>query len=485
MKYVSVRISIFLCVVAFIIIVGERGWRANPAPCLPNANRPLRIGYVPWAGYAGGVLSNDGFSSETAEFINFSSYEEARAALLEECVCPDRGIDALVTSIQTWAVQFDQLKQGNKFGIKVRAIAAVTRSRDACAIVGADGVTVSQLGNRDLVVPEFSPADWLAKQIVADPVIDRKASSQDALDAFLDRKFKAVGLCEPELHYASGRPGAHPLDASVRKDITYILVARDDTINQFHPRLASFIKNWLYAQKSFPRLDTIKQLFRNRPSIGYDHEGQPITDGKVDDLVTREWEHTRPVTELENVNLFGREKSIPAAFDGQFRQSSQDWGLNPAPKPEDARDSSIIQEIYSQSFPVPALSELCQPHATITKEDSAVIRFDPGSFEIKRAEDQDRLKHMADVLMEVGDKPQSKQACIVGHTDSTLPEKNSALSRNRAEEIAKYLYRAGLVQDRVITDWKADSRPVASNKTEKGRAMNRRVEITIVREGKE
>lgn len=69
----------------------------------------------------------------------------------------------------------------------------------------------------------------------------------------------------------------------------------------------------------------------------------------------------------------------------------------------------------------------------------------------------------------------------VGHTDSTGPSSyNQRLSVRRAEAVKSYLVSKGVEANRVYTEGKGESQPVADNKTREGRAQNRRVEIEVV-----
>ena len=69
----------------------------------------------------------------------------------------------------------------------------------------------------------------------------------------------------------------------------------------------------------------------------------------------------------------------------------------------------------------------------------------------------------------------------VGHTDSTGPAAyNQKLSVRRAEAVKAYLVSKGIEQNRVYTEGKGETQPVASNATRQGRAQNRRVEIEVV-----
>jgi outer membrane protein OmpA-like peptidoglycan-associated protein len=70
---------------------------------------------------------------------------------------------------------------------------------------------------------------------------------------------------------------------------------------------------------------------------------------------------------------------------------------------------------------------------------------------------------------------------VAGHTDSVGTDQyNQALSERRAQSVAGYLGSHGVMQQRLITVGAGESRPIASNDTDAGRAQNRRVEITLV-----
>ena len=70
---------------------------------------------------------------------------------------------------------------------------------------------------------------------------------------------------------------------------------------------------------------------------------------------------------------------------------------------------------------------------------------------------------------------------VAGHTDSVGDAAyNQNLSEQRASTVANDLATRGVMRDRMITIGAGETRPVASNATEAGRAQNRRVEITLV-----
>jgi outer membrane protein OmpA-like peptidoglycan-associated protein len=67
---------------------------------------------------------------------------------------------------------------------------------------------------------------------------------------------------------------------------------------------------------------------------------------------------------------------------------------------------------------------------------------------------------------------------IAGHTDSSgVYRRNVVLGRARAETVRQYLHQQGVPLERMTARGFGPDRPVASNRTADGRALNRRVEL--------
>lgn len=90
---------------------------------------------------------------------------------------------------------------------------------------------------------------------------------------------------------------------------------------------------------------------------------------------------------------------------------------------------------------------------------------------------QGRLAPLASFL----EKQPDTRIQIAGHTDSQGSESyNQDLSRRRAESVGAYLVSTGVDAGRINSVGLGESVPVSSNATAAGRAINRRVEVTIL-----
>jgi outer membrane protein OmpA-like peptidoglycan-associated protein len=84
------------------------------------------------------------------------------------------------------------------------------------------------------------------------------------------------------------------------------------------------------------------------------------------------------------------------------------------------------------------------------------------------------------VALVLKDYPNMKIS-VEGHTDTVGAETmNMKLSQARAEDVRAYLIKKGVAEDRLEAIGFGPTKPIASNKTETGRAQNRRTEFRIV-----
>jgi outer membrane protein OmpA-like peptidoglycan-associated protein len=104
------------------------------------------------------------------------------------------------------------------------------------------------------------------------------------------------------------------------------------------------------------------------------------------------------------------------------------------------------------------------------------LRFAADSEEFLPAE-YPRLDLLARALKEVP----GRTFLVEGHTASVgRPEGEQELSLRRAQRMVEELVKRGISPDRFMYKGWGGRRPLGNNATEQGRALNRRVEITIL-----
>jgi len=114
--------------------------------------------------------------------------------------------------------------------------------------------------------------------------------------------------------------------------------------------------------------------------------------------------------------------------------------------------------------------------------DNIVLNMPSGiTFDFDRYDLKPEFRPVLDNLASTLNEYNQTRIEVVGHTDSKGSDAyNMTLSQNRANSVAGYLGSRGVASSRMIVSGAGESRPIASNDTEAGRAQNRRVEITLV-----
>jgi peptidoglycan-associated lipoprotein len=105
------------------------------------------------------------------------------------------------------------------------------------------------------------------------------------------------------------------------------------------------------------------------------------------------------------------------------------------------------------------------------------VKFPVASTKLSK-EAEDRLAQLAEKLK--GDN-KNVYLEIQGYTDASgAPVVNDRLGQERADTVRKYLSEQGVPLNRMSTISYGEDKPVAPNKTKKGRAENRRVVVVVL-----
>ena len=101
-------------------------------------------------------------------------------------------------------------------------------------------------------------------------------------------------------------------------------------------------------------------------------------------------------------------------------------------------------------------------------------------FESVDTEITSNSKKVLNTIIRIFKQDAKYKLSIEGHTDSVGDDKlNIALSNKRAKIVKDYLIKKGIAKNRLVTSGFGEQKPIADNKTEQGKAKNRRVELYI------
>jgi OOP family OmpA-OmpF porin len=139
----------------------------------------------------------------------------------------------------------------------------------------------------------------------------------------------------------------------------------------------------------------------------------------------------------------------------------------PAPAPAAPAPAPAAQAPVAKPAPAPAATKVTYAADAFFDFDKAVLKPEG------KAKLDDLAGKVKGINLEV--------VIAVGHTDSTgAASYNQKLSVRRAEAVKAYLVSKGIESNRIYTEGKGLTQPVADNKTREGRAKNRRVEVEVV-----
>jgi len=148
-----------------------------------------------------------------------------------------------------------------------------------------------------------------------------------------------------------------------------------------------------------------------------------------------------------------------------------DGAIQPAPKVE-APAPVVAAPAPKAAAPAPAPQAVAASKVTYAAD--AFFDFDKS---VLKPEGKAKLDDLASKIKSIN----LEVIIAVGHTDSVgSVAYNQKLSVRRAEAVKAYLVSKGIERNRIYTEGKGKSQPVADNKTAQGRAKNRRVELEVV-----
>ena len=148
------------------------------------------------------------------------------------------------------------------------------------------------------------------------------------------------------------------------------------------------------------------------------------------------------------------------------------WVQDPDRVDEELGDQIEVRETLADTLETIKLSNLVPP-----------IRFESGLAAIPDT----TVESLAEILERMKDR-RNVRLHLVGHADNRplsprlveIYSDNAGLSRERAGQVAEHFQTSlALPADAISYSWAGDAVPVASNDTDEGRSLNRRVEVEV------
>lgn len=146
------------------------------------------------------------------------------------------------------------------------------------------------------------------------------------------------------------------------------------------------------------------------------------------------------------------------------------------PIPDTDKDGVNDEQDKCPSIPGIMGNNGCADVQPLANEISSQLKFESGKVNLRK-----KIYIGVDSLVVFMQENPNTSLFISGHTDNTGTLKiNQKLSLQRAMVVSNYLIKKGIDKKRISQKGFADTRPIADNKTLKGRALNRRVDIEVV-----
>ncbi len=148
------------------------------------------------------------------------------------------------------------------------------------------------------------------------------------------------------------------------------------------------------------------------------------------------------------------------------------WAHDPNLLQKQSGDRVELRPVHAERLATVKLTDVVPP-----------IRFDSGLADIP----QSYIESIRKALDDLRDR-RNVRLHLVGHADdqplsdelARIYGDNAGLSRERAGEVAEFLQtRLALPAEAISYEWVGTTKPVATNATPEGRAMNRRVEVQV------
>ncbi|HVS29981.1 MAG TPA: phosphate ABC transporter substrate-binding/OmpA family protein [Thermoanaerobaculia bacterium] len=455
--------------------------------------RPLVVAINTWAGHAPGVVYNNGLDPNAGSSYRRRLGMDVKFVLIEDpaaklAALRNGDVDIMWNTVDNWAREAAVLAEQNQ---RAKSIILQDWSRGGDGIVSLNTIkSIEDLKGRKISCTQFTPSHFLLLYLLSQSGLspqDRTAVernivfTQDAPAAaamFKARQVDAAVTWEPDLSGAvtAREDEAHILVSTTAASniIADTLVARQDIIDQAPDTIRSFIHGW------FQGIEAIKR----DPAAAYAIVGKALKlDNETVSGMLSGLKLTPYADNAQFYGLTGGKAHYETLFDTAFVIWRKKGLVTRSVDAKDWADSRFLASLAAE-YPGQKVEEPKVAAKAPSSRDRAIINkqiqihFTPGSDEIMPGS-----FFVLDSLGETMTSFGSTYLRVEGNTDAIgSANANMALSERRALAVKNYIVQTfpNVQSERFQTIGRGAANPVADNRTEAGRQMNRRTEIKVV-----
>ncbi|HLN72826.1 MAG: OmpA family protein [Methylococcaceae bacterium] len=123
-----------------------------------------------------------------------------------------------------------------------------------------------------------------------------------------------------------------------------------------------------------------------------------------------------------------------------------------------------------------------EKQAEVAPVETKTVKIEPVYFDYDKSSYKGGEKAKVDKIISLLKQNKDYKVKIIGYTDNKgTDEYNMDLSKKRINTIANALTAGGINKDRISMEPRGKANPASSNDTEEGRALNRRIEVEVVK----
>ena len=198
-------------------------------------------------------------------------------------------------------------------------------------------------------------------------------------------------------------------------------------------------------------------------------------------------EQNQPIGSSAPIQL-GDAAGLPSAVTPNDNSHNRNRGASGAMQSLQTSPETTIPRIHEKPpepvNPISAVKKRPPRHEPIS-----LLVLGAGLFPVGEGSPKANMQEAIDKIIPLIKERPLDKVVVEGHADKWIPKGVSAVkvsyfnkivSLQRAKAVAKVLKQKGIASDRIIVRGLGDTVPIASNKTNEGRAKNRRVEIKLL-----